>query len=63
MNLQILRTKVKRGEIDTIIVAFPDVFGRLMGKRFTAQYFLDSVAAHGTHAATISSRSILRWSR
>jgi glutamine synthetase len=50
MNLQMLRTKVKSGAIDTLIVAFPDVFGRLMGKRFTAEYFLESVANHGTHA-------------
>ena len=50
MNLQTLRAKVKSGQIDTVIVAFPDVFGRLMGKRFTGSYFVDSVAQHGTHA-------------
>jgi glutamine synthetase len=50
MNLQTLRSQVKAGKIDTVIVAFPDVFGRLMGKRFTGQYFIDSVADHGTHA-------------
>src|SRR5882762_10342803 len=50
MNLQTLRSKVKAGEIDTVIVAFPDVFGRLMGKRFTEKYFVDSVVEHGTHA-------------
>jgi glutamine synthetase len=49
MNLQILKTKIKSGAIDTVIVAFPDVFGRLVGKRFTGQFFLDSVADHGTH--------------
>ena len=50
MNLQTLRAKVKSAEIDTVIVAFPDVFGRLMGKRFTGSYFVDSAAEHGTHA-------------
>src|SRR5437660_12538786 len=50
MNLQTLRAKVKSTEIDTVIVAFPDVFGRLMGKRFTGSYFVGSVAEHGTHA-------------
>src|SRR6476469_8533429 len=50
MNLQTLRSKVKTGAVDTVIVAFVDVFGRLMGKRFTASYFLDAVAEHGTHA-------------
>src|SRR4051812_18514419 len=50
MNLQPVRAKVKSGEIDTVIVAFPDVFGRLMGKRFTGKCFVDSIAEHGTHA-------------
>jgi glutamine synthetase len=49
MNLPILKAKIKGGEIDTVIVAFPDVFGRLVGKRFTGQYFLDHVTAQGTH--------------
>src|ERR1051325_9220525 len=50
MNLQTLKTKIKSGAIDTVIIAAPDVFGRLVGKRFTGKFFLDSVAAHGTHA-------------
>jgi glutamine synthetase len=50
MNLNGLRAKIKAGEIDTVVVAFPDVFGRLVGKRFTGEFFLNSVAAHGTHA-------------
>jgi glutamine synthetase len=49
MNLQILETKIKGGEIDTVVVVFPDVFGRLLGKRFTGRFFLDHVAAGGTH--------------
>lgn len=49
MSLSLLKTKVRRGEIDTVIVAFPDVFGRLVGKRFTAEYFLGHVAEDGTH--------------
>ena len=49
MNFQTLQAKIKTGEIDTVVVAFPDVFGRLVGKRFTGQFFLDSVADHGTH--------------
>lgn len=50
MNLQTLKAKVKTGAIDTVIVAFPDVSGRLVGKRFTGRFFLDRVAEHGTHA-------------
>jgi glutamine synthetase len=50
MTLQTLTTQIKRGEIDTVIVAFPDVFGRLVGKRFTGQFFLQQAVHHGTHA-------------
>ncbi|HUS66168.1 MAG TPA: glutamine synthetase family protein [Kofleriaceae bacterium] len=38
------------GAIDTVVVAFPDVLGRLMGKRFTFEFFRDAVLAAGTHA-------------
>ena len=50
MNFQSLTTRIKRREIDTVIVAVPDVLGRLIGKRFTGDFFLKSVARHGTHA-------------
>lgn len=36
-------------EIDTVLVVFPDVFGRLMGKRFTRTHFVRSVVEAGTH--------------
>jgi len=49
MNLQTLKSKVRSGAIDTVIVALPDPLGRLMGKRFRAAVFLDSVVEHGTH--------------
>jgi len=49
MNLPTLKTKIAAGEIDTVITVFPDVFGRLVGKRFTGKFFLDQVAGHGTH--------------
>ncbi|MCB0930565.1 MAG: glutamine synthetase [Mycobacterium sp.] len=35
------------GEIDTVIVAFADMQGRLTGKRVSARLFVDEVAAHG----------------
>src|SRR5213082_1928554 len=50
MNLQTLKSQINSGAIDTVIVAFPDVFGRLVGKRVTGKFFLDHVAKHGTHA-------------
>ena len=49
MNLSNLKAKVKSREIDTVLVVFPDVLGRLLGKRFTGEFFLDHVAGHGTH--------------
>ena len=50
MTLKQLTTQVRSGAIDTVIVALVDPFGRLVGKRFRAAIFLDSVAKHGTHA-------------
>jgi glutamine synthetase len=49
MNLQTLKSKIKSGAIDTVIVACPDVFGRLVGKRFTGKFFLDHVVKSSTH--------------
>jgi glutamine synthetase len=43
-----LRSLVESGEIDTVVLAFPDMQGRLQGKRFAARFFLDEVLAHGT---------------
>jgi glutamine synthetase len=36
------------GDIDTVIVAFPDMQGRLTGKRVSARLFVEEVAAHGS---------------
>ena len=47
MELNELKAKVDAGEIDTVLLALTDMQGRLQGKRLTAQYFLDEVAAHG----------------
>lgn len=50
MDLESLGGLVDSGDVDTVIVAFPDLYGRLVGKRFAATFFLESVATHGTHA-------------
>ena len=50
LNLAQLKAMLSRGEMDTVQVVFPDVFGRLLGKRVTARHFTDSILAHGTHA-------------
>ncbi|HWN95611.1 MAG TPA: glutamine synthetase family protein [Methylomirabilota bacterium] len=49
MKLEELKKRIDCGEIDTVIVAAPDVSGKLMGKRFTGRMFIDTVAKHGTH--------------
>jgi glutamine synthetase len=41
---------IARDTIETVLVAVPDWYGRLMGKRLTARFFAESVAAHGWHA-------------
>ncbi len=47
MTLEELRDRVKRGEIDTVLLAITDMQGRLMGKRLTARHFVEEVAEHG----------------
>src|SRR6202011_5811274 len=49
LSLENLKRAVNAGTIDTVIVAMVDMQGRLVGKRFQAQYFVE--AAHEeTHA-------------
>ncbi|MFF8914626.1 glutamine synthetase family protein [Streptomyces sp. NPDC015032] len=48
LGIEELRALVASGEIDTVVLAFPDMQGRLQGKRFAAGFFLDEVLEHGT---------------
>jgi glutamine synthetase len=43
-----LEQRIRAGEIDTVVMAFPDLQGRLTGKRTTGRFFLDHVADDGT---------------
>jgi len=45
-----LRDLVRKGEIDTVLTVFPDLYGRLVGKRFTGSFFCEHVLEHGMHA-------------
>ncbi|WP_297599241.1 glutamine synthetase family protein [Mycobacterium sp.] len=47
LSLTALQRLVDSGAVDTVIVAFPDMQGRLVGKRVAAQLFVDDVAVHG----------------
>jgi glutamine synthetase len=42
-----LRAAIEDGRVDTVIVAFTDMQGRLQGKRMHGRYYLDVVAEHG----------------
>ncbi len=42
LTLDSLRSQVTAGEVDTVLASFVDMQGRLMGKRFLAQHFVDS---------------------
>ena len=41
LSLDDLKKAVKAGTIDTVNVAMVDMQGRLIGKRFQAEYFVD----------------------
>jgi glutamine synthetase len=69
-----LRVRIRDGEIDTVVVAFPDMQGRLQGKRIHAQFFLDTVLEHGTEGCnyllavdvdmnTVDGYAISSWER
>ena len=44
-----LSSLAEAGEIDTVIVAFTDHYGRVHGKRFDVSFFLDTCVDSGTH--------------
>jgi glutamine synthetase len=44
LTLERLRTGYGTGEIDTVVLAFTDMQGRLQGKRLSAEFFLGEVA-------------------
>ena len=47
LSLEELRSTADAGEIDTVVTAFTDMQGRLIGKRIDVSYFLDQVVDHG----------------
>lgn len=48
LTLDALADQVGRGDVDTVLVCFVDMQGRLMGKRFHARHFVDSACGE-TH--------------
>jgi glutamine synthetase len=69
-----LRKRITDGELDTVVVAFTDMQGRLQGKRLHGAYFLEHVLEHGTEGCnyllgvdidmnTVSGYAITSWER
>ncbi|MDE2855893.1 MAG: glutamine synthetase family protein [Chloroflexota bacterium] len=50
LTLDELTAHAAAADIDTVILAFSDHYGRLLGKRLDAEYFLESAARQGAHA-------------
>jgi glutamine synthetase len=46
LTLDQLRAEVGAGTIDTVVLAFTDMQGRLQGKRLAAEFFIDEVLHH-----------------
>ena len=46
IDLKELKHRVESGAIDTVLVVFPDMYGRLVGKRIVARFFLEQSEIH-----------------
>jgi glutamine synthetase len=49
LSIEQLREMVGREEIETVVVGFTDHYGRLIGKRYDAEMFVEDTFRHGTH--------------
>lgn len=74
LTLETLRSEIEDGTIDTVVVAFTDMQGRLQGKRLHGHYFLDHVLEQGTEGCnyllavdvemnTVDGYAISSWER
>ncbi len=74
LSIDRLREQVASGEVDTVVLAFTDMQGRLQGKRLHAAYFLDVALEHGTEGCnyllavdvdmnTVGGYAISSWER
>ncbi len=50
LTVQELAALTDAGEVDTVIIGFTDMQGRLVGKRASARLFLEELAEHGAEA-------------
>ncbi|HZP54783.1 glutamine synthetase family protein [Actinocrinis sp.] len=52
LTLDELRALAAAGTVDTVELSLTDMQGRLQGKRLSAEFFLDEIAAHGAEACS-----------
>ena len=50
LTVDLLKKAVKSEEIETVVCAFSDHYGRLMGKRYDAGFFITDTLKNGSHA-------------
>ena len=74
LTMDQLVERIEQGAVDTVVVAFTDMQGRLQGKRLHGRYFVDHVVDHGTEGCnfllavdvdmnTVDGYSISSWDR
>ncbi|HEX2705635.1 MAG TPA: glutamine synthetase family protein, partial [Candidatus Lustribacter sp.] len=74
LDPETLRADIDAGRVDTVIVGFTDMQGRLQGKRIHGAFFLDHVLGHGTEGCnyllavdvdmnTVDGYAISSWER
>ncbi len=74
LTMDDLVARIEAGEIDTVVVGFTDMQGRLQGKRLHGRYFVDHVVGHGTEGCnyllavdvdmnTVGGYAISSWER
>ncbi|MFQ5639025.1 MAG: glutamine synthetase family protein [bacterium] len=49
LDVKTLKQMVEKDEIETVLSVFPDMYGRLMGKRITGRFFVDDVLDASIH--------------
>ncbi len=74
LTMKGLVDRIETGKVDTVVVAFTDMQGRLQGKRLHGRYFADHVVGHGTEGCnyllavdvemnTVDGYAISSWER
>src|SRR5258708_3598178 len=50
LTLDELDNLIKQDEVETVVVGFTDHYGRVLGKRYDAELFVEEIARQGAHA-------------